>query len=219
MSAIAPEVEVSLRLSDEFRALVRAHRRGRADPRLGQVVMTDAAPIRVQSAPVREAESVAIGAVRLQRHGRRPLCFEGALAKRASTQDSGGGGPVWHELCAYLTSDPGRVVVSIAAHPRPGFELTLRPLALAEEADSVEACLGVLGAFDPGDAAPPPFSEAGGSAQWLLDSSSRHLALMAQAREDYLGVVRAFCGPTHPIVARLERRFGLATEGMSHESV
>jgi len=216
MSALAPAVEVSVRLSEEFRALVRSHRRPRAliEPQ-PERPQSPALPAIRPAAAVQAfaAEAATFGPVRLQRFGRRPLCFEGALAKRASTEASGSG-PVWHELSAYLTEQPNRVVLAIAAQPRPGRELAMRPLALAEEAASAEDCLELLEAFDPADAAPAPFSEAGGSAQRLLETSARHLALLAEAREDYLAVVRVFCGPAHPIVERLERRFGLAREGM-----
>lgn len=200
--------EVSVRLSEDFRALYRAYRLGRtsAAPAPGASDGHVARLPAVRPSPP-DLPVVDFGRVRLLRTGLRPLVFDGALAKRARSEPC----PpdlVWHEISAFVAAEEARVVLHIAASL--GDFSGGAGLSVAEWVSSPEAGVELLEGFDPSAALALPGASPG--AHELVAGAAAHLRLVERARRDYVAVVRAFCGSDHLVATRLESRFGFSEE-------
>lgn len=219
MSALP--VDVRFDASEEFRALLRAHRRGGggagassiahlvAEQARTPLAVVESAPPEPPAAPAPPPAASWDGfqPVRLRRFGQAPYSFQGALAAGVSTL-AGLGQAVWHEIALYLTEHGPGLVLHVRSEPRPGCEGWVRPLALVHVLNSVEDGWAGLRAFDPAHCIP-----AGGSGLAAAECCAAFVDRIAAARADYLEAVRMFCGPRHAIVQELSARYGANQEG------
>lgn len=191
------QADYSVQVSDELRALYRAWR-----ARGGEHAFP--APVEALSAPpaVVEMPPRPMAPVKLMRTGLRPLSFVGAVAMQVSTREAEG--PFAHALTVYLTEAGGAVAHLEVTIEEAGERIVF---ARAEALADADAFVAFLAAHDPGQALPAPLAlMQGASPAEASQAHQDYLVRLSAARADYLRLVTAFCGPSHPAAQACARR-------------
>ncbi len=193
----ASEVDYSVQVSDELRALYRAWR-----ARGGEPFAPPPAAAIAGCTPVVESAPRPMGPIKLMRTGLRPLAFVGAMAMQVSTREAER--PLWHTLTVYL-AEHGGAVAHLEVAIDDGEERLV--FSRAQELVDPESFAAFLSAHDPGEALPAPLAlmQAANPVE-AQQAHQDYLVRLASARTDYLRLVTAFCGPSHPAAQACARR-------------
>lgn len=191
------EAEFSVQVSDELRALYRAWRAGG-----GAHAIAVPAELAPTPPPVVEQAPGPMAPIKLMRTGLRPLSFVGAVAMQVSTRERES--TLWHTLTVYVAENGGAVAQLEVTIEQAGERLVH---ARVEELADAEAFIAFLASHDPGEALPAPLAlMQGASPDQMHAAHQDYLARLSAARGDYLRLVTAFCGPSHPAAQACARR-------------